>query len=340
MAFSADKLAKINQERVKVNCFLPSELQYAGLHVDVKPLRNHPKWTSPRTFVFNDHTTSQMFLQSYPELLDEPANEAMQRILELMKQGNVDKADEELNKLASVLADLPMGVQRRISYDQACTHSMRASTFADHSREREQTLDQAEKYLVDWFERGQSGGFRAIGRTADAEVHQMAYDPDLSLVCSERGTNLRKAIPNSHWPTRGGGGGCVPLGTFIDTPNGKCLVERLRPGDGVVSLRLGSANERVRATVVAVATERRTRCFQLNQSWLVTPSQPVRTSTGGVEAAALNKGDRVMDGYGHLVPIFELEILESNFEVFDLTIDDPCHNYVANGLLCHNKKWQ
>lgn len=291
-----------------------------------------------------------MFLQSYPELLDEPANEAMQRILELMKQGNLDRADEELNKLASILADLPMGVQMRISYDQACTHSMRASAFADHSREREQALDQAEKYLIDWFERGQSGGFRAIGRTADAEVHQMANDRDLSLVCSERGTNLRKAmpdergtnlrkaIPNSYWPTRGGGGGCVPLGTFIDTPNGKCLVERLRPGDDVVSLRLGSANERVKATVVAVATERSVRCIQLNQSWLVTPSQPVRISTGWVEAALLKKGDRVMDGYGALVSIFALEILERYFEVFDLTIDDPCHNYVANGLLCHNKK--
>jgi len=25
------------------------------------------------------------------------------------------------------------------------------------------------------------------------------------------------------------------------------------------------------------------------------------------------------------------------FEIFDLTIDHPCHNYVANGLVCHNK---
>src|SRR5207245_10866288 len=48
VAFSAEKLAKINQERVKVNRFLPPELQYAGLHVDVKPLRKHSKWNSTR----------------------------------------------------------------------------------------------------------------------------------------------------------------------------------------------------------------------------------------------------------------------------------------------------
>ena len=55
VAFCAEKLAKINHERVTVNRFLPSELQYAGLHVDIRPLRDHPMWRSRRSFVFNDY---------------------------------------------------------------------------------------------------------------------------------------------------------------------------------------------------------------------------------------------------------------------------------------------
>jgi hypothetical protein len=225
----------------------------------------------------------------------------------------------------------------RIVYVEACLHSMRAKTLPEGSQEYEQVLDQSAKLLVEWFERGQRGGFRETGNTELSAVDRLATDRDLDLVREKRWETLRQAIPDSSWPTSSSGGGCVPMGTFIDTPDGKCLVEHLRPGDNVMSLRLGSACERVRTTVVAVATTQSTRCIQVNDRWLVTPSQPVRTSTGWVEAAALRKGARVMDGYGALVPIVELEILDDSFEVFDLTIDDPCHNYVANGLLCHNK---
>lgn len=337
VAFFAEKLAKINQERITVNSFLPSELKYTALHVDMKPLRRHPTWTSPRTFVFNDSTTSQMFLQSFPELLKEPAQEAIQSVLDFIKNDDLDRADKELDKLASVLSDLPIEVRSRIFYVKACIYSKKAGTFPANSREREDALDQAANCLIDWFQEGQNGAFRANSKTADAAVHDMARDVDLALVVHWREPNFRKAIPSSHWPSSHRSGGCVPLGTFIETPNGKCFVEQLRPGDDVVSLKFGTENERVRATVMAVRTTHSSSCIQLNRRWVVTLSQPVRTSTGWVEAATLKKGDAVMDGYGFLVPIVELEIIDSDLEVFALTIKDPYHNYVANGLLCHNK---
>jgi HD domain len=107
VAFSAEKLAKINQERVYVNRFLPQELRYAGLHVDLKPIREHPKWRAPRTFVFNDRTTAEMFLKSFPELFDEPANDAMKGVLAFMKQGDLGKAEEELTRFARVAGGSP-----------------------------------------------------------------------------------------------------------------------------------------------------------------------------------------------------------------------------------------
>lgn len=337
VAFFAEKLAKINQERIKVNSFLPSELKYNAIHVDVKPLRRHPTWTSPRTFVFNDSTGSQMFLQSFPELLKEPAQEAIQGVLDLIKTGNLAGSDKELESLSSILPDLPIEVRSRLFYVKACVFSKKAETFPANSREREDSLDQAAKCLIAWFQEGQNGAFRANSKTASAAVHDMERDVDIAFVVCWRKSNLQQAIPSSLWPSSPTSSGCVPQGTFIETPNGKCFVEELRPGDEVVSLKFGVENERVTATVMAVRTTQSTSCIQLNQRWFVTPSQPVRTSAGWVEAAILKEGDAVMDGYGSLIPIVEIVTIDRSIKVFDLTIEDPYHNYVANGLLCHNK---
>jgi hypothetical protein len=339
--FCAEKFEKINQERVKMNRFLPEELRYAGLHVDVRPLTNHPTWTSSRAFVFNDTTTSLMFIQSFPELLYQPARSAMVKVLKLMQENNLDMAEREIDQLASVLSDLPIEVQMAIFYERACLYSVKAATQRCGSSDRKMSLDRAVSYLGEWFARGQRGDFDAIGRTATAEMHRMMSDGDLSLVWSERNAAAKALMPTAPWPspgrTGGGGGGCVPLGTLIETPSGNCSVQSLRPGDEVVSLSFGKSLEQVPAKVVAIKTGRTYCCVQLGKNWRVTASQPVRTVGGWIEAAALKDGDKVMDGNGVLVVVEEVTVIEGYFEVFDLTIDEPSHNYIANRLLCHNK---
>jgi hypothetical protein len=344
IAFVAEKLAKINQERVAVNRFLPGELQYGGLHVDVKPWRDHPEWHAPLTFVFNDQTSSEMFLHSFPQLLDEPAKEAMGAILTLMKDGNLEKAATELDRLESVIEDLPVHSKLGIYYEKACVLSMKAARLPEGSPEREQALDQAAEHVVAWFELGKSGAFKKVGRTAAAEAHRLASDADLALVRAERSERIPTAIPKlrgNHGAGAGAefpGSGCVPLGTLIDTPIGLRPVEQLGPGDDVVSLRLGGESTPVNARVAAVVASRSPRCIRLNKLWFVTPNQPLHTSTGWVKASEISKGDTVTDRNGLLLPIVDLATVDGYFEVFDLTIDDASHNYVANGLLCHNKK--
>ena len=340
VTFCAEKLAKINQERVVVNRFLPPELQYTGIHIDVKPLRNHPTWTTPRTFVFNDQTTADMFLGSFPELLAQPARTTMSNILELMRHGTFDKADEELDRLASILVYLPIDLQIQIYYEKACIQSLRATALPVDSPEQKQALNQAVNYLVEWFKLGQNGAFEAIGRTANAEVHRMVNDSDFSLVCKECLEKLKESIPKSYWPNpspKVTTSSCVPVGTLIDTPKGECSVENLRIGDVVLSLSLEGKIRILKSEIVAITTSRSTQCVHLNKNWLITLKQPVYTSTGWVEAGSLQKGDSVMDRSGSLVPISEVEYLKGYFEVFDLTTNEPYHNYVANGLLCHNK---
>jgi hypothetical protein len=340
VAFVAEKLAKINKERVIVNRFLPAGLQYTGLHVNVMPLSNHSTWTVPRTFVFNDSTNAEMFLGSFPELLEQPAKKAMIAILEHMRQGNLDKALQKLDRLDSVAADLSVELQLHISFDKACTYSLKAGHLAQDSKERTEALDESVKCLFRWFEQGQNGGWGAIGRTVDAEVHRMATDPDLALVRKTRRKVLQQTIPFTRRRENRGGAGdsfCVPRGTLIETPQGKRPVENLLPGDALISLRLAEKVRPVRATIAAIATSRKARCLRLNQSWLVTPTQPVRSPTKWVEAHSIRLGDWIMDGQGMLIRINEIETVEDYFEVFDLVTDDPSHNYIANGLLVHNK---
>ena len=341
IAFCAEKFEKINRERVYVNRFLPDGLQYSGLHVDVRPLLKHPTWQSPRAFVFNNTTTSLMFLQSFPELLYQPAKDAIRRVLTLMQQNELSDAGKELGRLVAVLPDLPRDVQMPLFYERACLYSMKAVSQPVGSPERELSLDQAMEHLITWYEEGQKGGFDAIGRTANAELYRMMSDGDLSVVRSQRVVELQKKMPTAPWKpagaNTGGGGGCVPYGTLIETPAGSRLVELIHPGDEVTSLRLGIAGQRANARVVSIKTGRADCCIQLGQGWIVTGSQPVRTADGWREASALRSGDRVMNGCGEFVTIEPPKIIHAYFEVFDLAIDDPSHNYIANGLLCHNK---
>jgi hypothetical protein len=337
VAFVAEKLAKINKERVTVNRFLPPELQYTGLHIDVKPLRGHPTWMAPRTFVFNDQTTSDMFLHSFPELLQEPSRAALQRILESIRNRDFDNAEHELGQLASVREDLPIDVQIAIPYEQACVQSLRAEACTANSAEREASLDAAASHLVEWYRQGSDNGWSAMGRTESAEIHRMASDGDLALVSIERKEKLRDTIPSQYWPTPRSGGGCVPIGTVIDTPHGPRRVEELRAGDEILSVRLSAKPEHVKAKVAAIVTSRNARCIRLNNVWSITPGQPLRTSNGWVRADALRPGDSVMDRHCAIVAITDVMTIEGYFEIFDVTVDDTCHNYVANGLLCHNK---
>ena len=124
---------------------------------------------------------------------------------------------------------------------------------------------------------------------------------------------------------------------MIETPEGERPVESLRPDDALISLRLVEKVRSVRATIAAIATSRSPRCLRLNQSWLVTPTQLVRSPTKWVEAHSIRPGDWIMDCQGTLIRINKVETVEDYFEVFDLAIDDPSHNYLANGLLVHNK---
>ncbi len=340
VAFSADKLAKINSERVLVNRFLPPELQYSGLHVDMKPLVGHAKWHAPRTFVFNDKTSSEMLLNSFPELLSEPALAVLQGVLELIKNGRLVDADGQLDLLLGWGNDLPASAKVKALYEKVCVASLIASKAGKKSVDRERWLDRGASIAQQWVDAGNAGAFEAIGRTADAEIHRMVHDPDTRTLRDERLEQLPVRIREFAVKAKGrggGGSGCVPYGSMIRTPIGWRPVESLCQGDAIISTRIEDRPYQVQAVVTAVVTARSERCLRVNSDWVVTPAQPVYTGRGWVSASQLTEGDSVADDSGQYVLVSAIKPVDGYFEVFDLSVSDDAHNYSANGLLCHNK---
>jgi hypothetical protein len=206
----------------------------------------------------------------------------------------------------------------------------------------QESLDISEKCLVDWYRQGIDGGWDAIKRTAEAEIGRMAGDKDFSWLLCDRLKTLKKEIPSRYWPPRSRGGGrshnCLLANASVATPDGSRFIGDLRPGDTVYSVRLGTKLIQVSAIVKAVVTSTAFSCIQLNDEWVATPGQRVRSVNGWVRVGSLKIGDRVRGGDGGFVRIENVTKLNGYFTVYDLSISGPHHNYVANGVLCHNKK--
>ena len=340
VAFVAEKLHKLNVERVVVNRYLPPELQYGGLHIDLKPIKGHETWKSPRTFVFNDQTTSEMFLLSLPELYSEPVNHKIESIVKLINEGSLVQALDKCKELESVVNDLPKDVKVTVPYELACIHSKLAADAPNGSKEKSVHLEAAFTSLLSWYQRGSEGGWKAMGKIPSQEVHRMAADRDLRFLRDQKRDQLRNKIPLELWPTARSGGGCVPRGTIIDTPDGLRAVESLRVGDRVYSVRLQNEPILVVSELDGIVTSRKESCICINDWWLATEGQRVRSSNSWVRVGDLHPGDLLFATNLAPLPVRSVSRLEDYFEIFDLSIKGPHHNYLANGILCHNNPAQ
>ena len=139
-----------------------------------------------------------------------------------------------------------------------------------------------------------------------------------------------------------GGGGCLEAGTLVLTPRGPVAVEQLTPGDTVLAWVAGE----LRAAVVQARTEVRPRVYlelDLDGRVLrVTPEHPVALAPEpGVfrSASELRAGDALWRWDGRkLVAATLRSVREVRAErpAYDLLVS-PGGNFLANGLLVHNK---
>ncbi len=138
---------------------------------------------------------------------------------------------------------------------------------------------------------------------------------------------------------------CVADGALVSTPQGLRAIESLRVGDLVwaVDLRTG---ERIPTPITKIRTAtRECLALQLGERALqCTPDHPVYSATSKtfVPAIAFLQGEArevlVVDDQGSRVePVQAVRTDVGLRRVFDLTVASEHHNFVANGVLVHNK---
>jgi hypothetical protein len=345
----AEKLAKINRERMLVGQFLPEPLRYGQLKVSVKPLPRHKDWKRPRDFVFDDHKTASEFVAAVPELLIEPARQWLLDALRCLQAGQLDEAAASLGRLQEVAEDLPNDLRLDIYYDVACLESTKAG-LASNEQQAEAPLQRSLDNLSRWLRLGLDGAFEAKGRTPYSEIHRMARDGDLHELLSKRREEILQQVPKPHRkalpaappePVPLGGSGCLARGTLVVTPGGKAPVEALREGDEVVSIGLDGPPTLLTTRIARIGTLREPECVRVDDRCLITPSQPVYAANGEiVPAGSLWPGLPLLGPRLDVRPVRQTRRVSGYFEVYALTTDHPSHNFVVDDfLLCHNKRY-
>jgi hypothetical protein len=142
---------------------------------------------------------------------------------------------------------------------------------------------------------------------------------------------------------------CFTSGTLILTPKGKTPIEKLAQGDEVFSVDTATY-QRVPKKVVAVHQHVTDKILQIGlsngTSVQVTPEHPFFDPQKGRyrPIGSFRVGDKVvMVSEGDKFKTEEVKIVskkmlrEKNTPVYNITVEKPFENYIAEGIIVHNK---
>lgn len=132
------------------------------------------------------------------------------------------------------------------------------------------------------------------------------------------------------------GGGCFLEGTMIATPKGDVVIEKLRPGDKVVSYNETTGKQEV-STIGAIDVLERDHFYIVNGIIKATGEHPFYTNQGIVEVKDLNTHHMLTGRYDKEIPVRSLSYHQQQVKVYNLLNVLPNNNYYANNLLVHNK---
>lgn len=139
---------------------------------------------------------------------------------------------------------------------------------------------------------------------------------------------------------------CVARGTWVRTPRGRRRIETLGVGDEVCAVD-PERGTLVTTTIVEVRSSRR-ECVQLTAGEValtLTSDHPVFCPRSKQWAPA---GDWALgrrtdllcvrdDGGLEVREVREVNLVAGLHDVFDITVASPLHDFVANGVVVHNK---
>ena len=148
--------------------------------------------------------------------------------------------------------------------------------------------------------------------------------------------------------TAGCSDSCIAAGVWVTTPRGRTPIELLRVGDRIMSVD-PIGGEMIEVTITAIRSATR-ECIGVElgtgERLVCTPDHPVFDPETGTYRDA---GDWVLGKASRLLAIEKGEptpvepraarAYSGLHRVFDLTVDGPHHNFVANGVVVHNKTY-
>lgn len=131
---------------------------------------------------------------------------------------------------------------------------------------------------------------------------------------------------------------CFVAGTKVSTPSGDIPIEMLKAGDRVFSL-----NEKtglvVPTTIKKVLhhKKRPLTMLKINNRIVTTQHHPLLSNGVWTKAKDLKLGDVLTGADNKPIPITEIVPVKTNEPVYNIEILDEHKNYLANGIVSHNK---
>jgi predicted lipid-binding transport protein (Tim44 family) len=148
---------------------------------------------------------------------------------------------------------------------------------------------------------------------------------------------LLTAMPAAAFARAGGGGGCFPAGTPIETTEGSVPIEKIEAGSSVLAFSNESlVQARVKNTY---SKQDRLLTIRLKKARIVTTSEhPFLTPGGFVETRNLKAGDEVARFLGGRRVWESIRSIKPSgvATVYNLEVDPP-HTFIAGGFIVHNK---
>ncbi len=136
------------------------------------------------------------------------------------------------------------------------------------------------------------------------------------------------------------GEACFLPETLIATPSGQQPIATLHPNDAVISIN-ESTGQTSLSRISRIDVRDVDAFYVLNNYLRVTPSHPFYVLQNGIWAtkttAELSVGDSLITENGEPLTISSKELFHQPATVYNLIDVEPHHNYVAGGVLVHNK---
>lgn len=139
-----------------------------------------------------------------------------------------------------------------------------------------------------------------------------------------------------HFCTGCGSGGCFLAGTLVTLADGSARpIELIQKGDQVLAYDEATAMMKP-SDVVQVHTPHIVSEYLIINEWIrLTPTQPVLSGGGWIDASQLKVGDALTGKDGSKVPIFAMRKVDQEVTVYNLAV--ALGTYVAYGVIVHNK---